>query len=304
MSNQSPSFSLIQSARPKLPRAHYATAVLMGAVVANLGQGEHEYVSMCCVNIVVAANAGGAFSPFGDLTTLMVWQKGKLQLEEFPKLLLPSAVNWLVPACLMNQYIKDAIPPRVEGETVRLQPGAVEVMLLFLATVVMTACFHSYAHLPPVLGMMTGLGLLKVFGWWKGRGGFREGATHRRSGSTSGGGERVEMDDMSLELGGSDGGAGAAGGKDGGGKGVGGGKGRPLDIFKRLEQTEWDTLIFFYGVIMCVGGLGVLGYLDNLSNFAYSNMGPDIANIMLGLLSAIIDNIPMMYAVLSTVRRA
>jgi Na+/H+ antiporter NhaD/arsenite permease-like protein len=77
-------------------------------------------------------------------------------------------------------------------------------------------------------------------------------------------------------------------------------RGRPLDIFKRLEQTEWDTLIFFYGVIMCVGGLGVLGYLDTLSNAAYSNLGPDIANIMLGLLSAVIDNIPMMYAVLST----
>ena len=130
----------------------------MGAVASSLGGNEREYVAMCCVNIVVAANAGGAFSPFGDLTTLMVWQKGKLGLDDFPKLLVPSLVNWLVPALMMNRRIVDAVPPRVDVGDVRLLPGAVEVMLLFVGTVVMTACFHSYAHLPPVLGMMTRLG--------------------------------------------------------------------------------------------------------------------------------------------------
>ena len=69
--------------------------------------------------------------------------------------------------------------------------------------------------------------------------------------------------------------------------------GAPLDIFKRLEQTEWDTLVFFYGVIMCVGGLGVMGYLNAVSNYAYGNWGPDVANVAIGLLSSVIDNIPM-----------
>ena len=67
---------------------------------------------------------------------------------------------------------------------------------------------------------------------------------------------------------------------------------RPADIFKRLEQTEWDTLVFFYGVIMCVGGLGVMGYLNAVSNYAYGNWGPDVANVAIGLLSSVIDNIP------------
>jgi len=186
--------------------------------------------------------------------------------------------------------LKDAVPPRVEGETVRLLPGAVEVMLLFLATVVMTACFHSYAHLPPVLGMMTGLGLLKVYGWWKSRKLCREGGSHRRSVGSSG--DKVEMSSMSLEVGSAVGGGGGSG-RDGfddvDGGSQGSGEGRPLDIFKRLEQTEWDTLIFFYGVIMCVGGLGVLGYLDSLSNFAYTKLGPDIANILLGRDHAPVD---------------
>ena len=78
------------------------------------------------------------------------------------------------------------------------------------------------------------------------------------------------------------------------------GSDRALDIFKRLEQTEWDTLIFFYGVIMCVGGLGVLGYLELLSHNSFRILGANAACILIGLLSAIIDNIPMMYAVLST----
>ena len=273
------------------------TAVLMGAVISNLGHGYDEYVAMCCVNIVVAANAGGAFSPFGDLTTLMVWQKGKVRLEEFPGLLAPAVVNWLVPAALMNRRIKDAVPPRVEGEVaVRLLPGAVEVILLFVATVFMTACFHSYAHLPPVLGMMTGLGMLKVYGWWRGR------ALDKRSEE-----EVSEPDDEEAAAGGGGNprsprkvpGKGGDASPDGDGD-VPTRRDHALDIFKRLEQTEWDTLIFFYGVIMCVGGLGVMGYLSALSTFMYGNFGPNIANVALGALSAVIDNIPMTYAVLQT----
>ena len=280
------------------------TAVLMGAVASSLGGNEREYVAMCCVNIVVAANAGGAFSPFGDLTTLMVWQKGKLGLDDFPKLLVPSLVNWLVPALMMNRRIVDAVPPRVDVGDVRLLPGAVEVMLLFVGTVVMTACFHSYAHLPPVLGMMTGLGLLKVFGWWKNRSNFPRASAGAGAMSTSedAHGQGREMDDVEAR------GVGKGGAKGGVGAGAAsrfpGGptfsSGAPLDIFKRLEQTEWDTLVFFYGVIMCVGGLGVMGYLNAVSNYAYGNWGPDVANVAIGLLSSVIDNIPMMYAVLST----
>ena len=274
------------------------TAVLMGAVISNLGHGYDEYVSMCCVNIVVAANAGGAFSPFGDLTTLMVWQKGKVRLEEFPGLLAPAVVNWLVPAFLMNRRIKDAVPPRVEGEVaVALLPGAVEVILLFVATVFMTACFHSYAHLPPVLGMMTGLGMLKVYGWWRGRALDKKNDAEETSTPDDEEAGAVQSPRKPTPRPSSAEPDGGMGGRIGGGDGR---KDHALDIFKRLEQTEWDTLIFFYGVIMCVGGLGVMGYLSALSTFMYGNFGPNVANVVLGALSAVIDNIPMTYAVLQT----
>ncbi len=70
----------------------------MCAVVMAVGVGNKNFVSISCVNIVVAANAGGAFSPFGDITTLMVWQAGYVEFTQFFSLFLPSLVNFLIPA--------------------------------------------------------------------------------------------------------------------------------------------------------------------------------------------------------------
>lgn len=81
------------------------TALLMCAVVMAIGKEDTKFVGLACINIVVAANAGGAFSPFGDITTLMVWQKGIVQFQEFFAIFLPSVVNWLVPAAIMLSLI-------------------------------------------------------------------------------------------------------------------------------------------------------------------------------------------------------
>ena len=62
----------------------------MAAVVMSIGEGRLKFITLACINIVVAANAGGAFSPFGDITTLMVWQKGNVEFAEFFKLFAPS----------------------------------------------------------------------------------------------------------------------------------------------------------------------------------------------------------------------
>ncbi|HID01856.1 MAG TPA: sodium:proton antiporter, partial [Desulfobacterales bacterium] len=78
------------------------TALLMCAVVMAIGKGNKKFIGLACINIVVAANAGGVFSPFGDITTLMVWQKGIVKFQEFLVLFLPSLVNWLVPAFVMS----------------------------------------------------------------------------------------------------------------------------------------------------------------------------------------------------------
>jgi Na+/H+ antiporter NhaD/arsenite permease-like protein len=248
------------------------TTLLMGAVLMAVAGDNPRYCAMGCLNIVVAANAGGAFSPFGDITTLMVWQKGLVEFSQFFALFLPALVNWLVPAALMSLAIENRVPQAPEGEPASLRPGALTIVVMFLATVALAVFFHASLGLPPVLGMLTGLGVLKLYGYWL----------------SGGPGVIDEADDVFTEV-------------DMGDTEVDVGDTAPrrLDVFKILEQAEWDTLMFFAGVILCVGGLGTLGYLEMLSTLSYGTLGATQANIGVGILSAIIDNIPVMVAVLA-----
>ncbi|MBL1141047.1 MAG: sodium:proton antiporter NhaD [Proteobacteria bacterium] len=249
------------------------TALLMSTVAMAVGGTNVRFVSIACINIVVAANAGGAFSPFGDITTLMVWQKGIIQFQEFFVLLVPSLVNWLVPAAIMSMFVSSDKPDAIE-EKVELKDGAIIVVVLFILTIIMAVCAHNFLHLPPVLGMMTGLAMLKIFGY------FLKMKIKRRN--------QVAVDDT---------GAGALGVEAFGDRDDR--REEDFNIFKKLARAEWDTLMFFYGVILCVGGLGTLGYLAALSELMYVDLGATKANILVGVLSAIIDNIPVMFAVLT-----
>ena len=83
------------------------TALLMAAVVMAVGGDNQKFVVLALINIVVAANAGGAFSPFGDITTLMVWQKGIVDFWGFFALFIPAVVNFVVPAAIMHFAVPD-----------------------------------------------------------------------------------------------------------------------------------------------------------------------------------------------------
>jgi len=72
-----------------------------------------------------------------------------------------------------------------------------------------------------------------------------------------------------------------------------------LDSFREMRRVEWDTLLFFFGIIFAVAGLGVIGYLAQLSNYLYVDIGPTFANIAIGIVGAAFDNIPLMFAVLT-----
>ncbi|MDW7772026.1 MAG: sodium:proton antiporter NhaD [Desulfobulbaceae bacterium] len=240
------------------------TALLMCAVVIALGRDRPKFIGIACINIVVAANAGGAFSPFGDITTLMVWQKGILQFQEFLVLFLPSAINWLIPATIMSFAVPVSTPPVCDVD-VTMKRGAKVVMALFGCTIATAVSFHNFLHLPPMVGMMTGLAYLKFYGFYLKK-------TH-----TTRGAGRFDPEKAKEQL----------------------GDVVPFDIFRNIARAEWDTLMFFYGVILCVGGLGFIGYLATASQFFYVEMGPTFANVMVGILSAIVDNIPVMFAVLT-----
>lgn len=235
------------------------TALVMCAVVLAVGHGNKRFIGIACINIVVAANAGGAFSPFGDITTLMVWQKGFIDFWSFFALFIPSVVNYIIPAAIMSLAVSTDRPD-TDGELVLMKRGAKRIIFLFGCTIVTAVSFHNFLHLPPFLGMMTGLAYLKIFGHYLA-------TTHVPTPvDTPGYGEVGDV--------------------------------HAFDSFEAVARAEWDTLLFFFGVIMCVGGLGFIGYLDLLSNFMYVEMGPTIANSLVGVLSAIVDNIPVMVAVL------
>ena len=224
------------------------TALLMCAVVMAVAKGNKKFICLACINIVVAANAGGAFSPFGDITTLMVWQKGVIPFTGFFSIFVPSVVNYIVPAVIM--YF--AIPkesPKQSDEKVGLKKGALVSIFLFLGTITLTVISHQKFHMPTTFGMITGLGVLSLFGFY------------------------LKKTDNTGQT--------------------------KFDIFTQVGKAEWDTLLFFYGVLMCVGGLSAFGYLAYTAEVTYIDLGPTFANVLVGILSAIVDNIPVMYAVLT-----
>ncbi len=72
-----------------------------------------------------------------------------------------------------------------------------------------------------------------------------------------------------------------------------------LDSFRQIGRIEWDTLLFFFGIIFSVSGLALMGYLALVNTFLYSELGATAANVAVGILSAIVDNIPIMFAILT-----
>lgn len=192
----------------------------------------------------------GAFSPFGDITTLMVWQSGNVSFFEFFNLFLPSVICFLIPAAIMSVFIPRDYPEALK-EDVSLRHGARMIIALGVFTIAMAVGFEQTLGLPPFVGMMFGLSFLMIAAYvirhvW------------------------VNKDED-----------------------------KDFDILENVAAAEWDTLLFFFGVIFSVGGLAFLGYMELASAAMYQEFGASATNIVLGVSSAIIDNIPVMFAVLS-----
>ncbi|MBS56539.1 MAG: sodium:proton antiporter [Rickettsiales bacterium] len=226
------------------------TALVMCSVLMACGKGNSKFISIGCINIVVAANAGGAYSPFGDITTLMVWQAGIVEFFTFFKIFIPSVINYVIPAAIMYFFIPNE-KPEISSDKVYMKRGGKVIIFLGLLTIFSAVNFHNILHLPPMLGMMFGLGLLGIYSYYLK-------ITH----------------DPSVED-------------------------QKFDFFRKISRAEWDTLLFFFGIILSVGGLGFIGYLSLVSEFLYVGLGPTLANSIVGILSAIVDNIPVMFAVIT-----
>ena len=256
------------------------TALLMGSVIVALGKNNRQFVTLSCINVVVASNAGGSFSPFGDITTLLVWQKGVVPFGDFFALLLPAIVNFVLPATIMNFFISKESPEAVT-EAQAMKRGGWVIITLFAFTIITSACFENFLHLPPAAGMMLGLTYLSFFSYYLQK---TESSSHifapmkvdyfapmkymnHPKSSTNQSSEEIDQS---------------------------------FDVFHKVANLEWDTLLFFYGVMVCVGGLSFIGYLEVTSHYLYgADVNPTIANIAVGIASAFVDNGTIMLAVLT-----
>ncbi len=222
------------------------TALILSTVLFTIDKTNKDFLILGAINIVVAANAGGAWSPFGDITTLMAWTAGKGTFVDFISLFPASVTGWVVTAWLLSKVVPEGKPPFSEqtDKKEELKPGAKVIIYLGIATIVIAVLGHQFFHFPAMWGMMFGLSILKLY---------------------------------SFQLKHTD--------------------GETFDIFVNMQKVENDTLLFFFGILAAVGGLHFLGFLEYITKL-YDIIGPTAGNMGVGFISAIVDNVPVMSAIL------
>ncbi len=225
------------------------TALILSTVLITIEKTRKDFLVPGAINIVVAANAGGAWSPFGDITTLMAWTAGKGTFTDFMFLFPASIGGYLVTAFLLSKFVPNIKPDFDASKEVKpkMAEGSKIVMALGVFTIFCAVMSHQVLHLPAMWGMMFGLSLLKVYSY----------GLKKKYGSDH------------------------------------------FNIFHSMAKIENNTLMFFFGILAAVGALYFVGWLS-LAIIVYdpSVLGATWANIGVGFLSAIVDNVPVMSAVL------
>lgn len=220
------------------------TALVLATLIYAIDKDNKPFLIATSVNIVTASNAGGVWSPFGNVTTLMAWVAGKAEFVEFLELVPASLIGWLVTAVLLMRFVPHGSPTSSSEAESKLRPGAITVIFLGVLTIACAVFANQALGLPAVWGMMFGLGLLGLFSY------------------------KLKVRN-----------------------------GHDIALFKTMEKIEHDTLLFFFGLMGAIGGLGFLGYLAMLAG-VYEQLGHTNMNILVGLMSALLDNVPMMYAII------
>jgi Na+/H+ antiporter NhaD/arsenite permease-like protein len=246
--------------------------LLVGSVAMAVGKKNSRFVSLAAINIVVACNAGGSFSPLGGISTLFVWQGGVLKFNEFLLLFLPCVVNFLLPAIIMSIAVPRGVP-EIEIEAIDLPRGTRRIIGLFIITISLAVFLNMTLELPPAVGMMVGLALLQFFSYFLMKTSVLFAAVENQLSGKEEGLRPAQIKNMRRD--------------------------ESFSIFEKIGRLEWDTLLFFYGAMVGVGGLGFIGYLDEVSIWLFGEHSPTIANILIGLSSAFIDNGTLMFAVLN-----
>jgi Na+/H+ antiporter NhaD/arsenite permease-like protein len=207
--------------------------------------------------IIIAANAGGAWSPIGDVTTTMLWMGEKVSTPELIKfLIVPSLICMLVPTFIAS-FLKP-FKSTFEAPKSDLEENSKGPLMLYLglSSIVFVPIFKTVTHLPPYMGMMLSLSIVTLVA---------ELISSRQ----------FKMSQLS-------------------GDNEGGHATSP--VFKALSKIEMPSILFFLGILMTVAGLESLGIIFNLGKDVQETMPIDFFVILLGAGSAVIDNVPLVAA--------
>lgn len=224
------------------------TALILSTVLLTIDNKTKEFLVPGAINVVVAANAGGAWSPFGDITTLMVWAAEKGAFTDFLYLFPASFIGWGVTAFLLSRYVPD-IDPLKDGDPdaaakIEILKGGKVIIAFGALTIAFAVAGKQFLHLPPMWGMLFGLAVLQLYMYFL---------------------KKKHNQDVS--------------------------------IFHAMSKIENNTLLFFFGILAAVGALHFTGFLTYAAQL-YTMFDPTVVNIGVGLLSAVVDNVPVMSAVL------
>ncbi len=224
------------------------TALILSTVLFTIDKKNITFLVPGAINIVVAANAGGAWSPFGDITTLMAWTANKGEFVDFLYLFPASVIGWFVTAFLLSLSVPSGQPPfdAASEKKPKVLDGGMGVAYLGVATIIMAVLGHQFFHFPAMWGMMFGMAVLKLYSTFL-----------SKSGANS------------------------------------------FNIYVNMQKVENDTLLFFFGILSAVGALHYLGFLEYIHH-VYEFSGSTATNIGVGFLSAIVDNVPVMSAILKS----
>ncbi|HON70075.1 MAG TPA: sodium:proton antiporter NhaD [Tenuifilum sp.] len=232
------------------------TSIVMVALLRKLIDGKHDrwlYAGM----VILAANAGGAWSPIGDVTTIMLWIKGNVTTAGIiPKLFFASLVSLIVPLVALSFTLKgdfaqslDSSSEKVHSVTPATRRERHLIFILGVGALLFTPVFKVLTHLPPFMGMLLGLSVLWIF---------TEVMYHRKH----------NLDEREKRT-----------------------------VTRVIKNVDVPTILFFLGILMAVDALQTAGHLTLLSQWLdRSFTSPYPPNILIGLLSSVVDNVPLVAA--------
>lgn len=229
------------------------TALIVCSIIISIEKHDKNFINLTSINIVIAANAGGVFSPFGDITTLLIWQNNLVHTKSFFLMFVPALINFIIPALIISKKIEEKKIIHKKNTNKYNTKIKILIIISFILTIMITIFLQTYLNLPSIIGMLLGFSMLNII-------------------------EKINNKTNKLKI----------------------------YVHNEIKNIDWDTLLFFIGIMLCIGGLAITGVLNATSTFIYQDMIKSItleykyiiANSIIGILSAIIDNIPLTFALL------